>query len=41
MTWYLYVVRTVDQRLYAGVSTDVERRFADPDGDLKYSAEKP
>lgn len=29
MTWYLYVVRTVDRHLYAGVSTDVERRFAE------------
>jgi putative endonuclease len=29
LTWYLYVVRTVDKYLYAGVSTDVERRFAE------------
>lgn len=29
MIWYLYIVRTVDRHLYAGVSTDVERRFAE------------
>ena len=29
MVWYLYVVRTIDRHLYAGVSTDVERRFAE------------
>lgn len=25
--WYLYIVRTVDQLMYAGISTDVQRRF--------------
>jgi putative endonuclease len=25
--WYLYIVRTVDDSLYAGISTDVTRRF--------------
>jgi putative endonuclease len=25
--WYLYIVRTVDNTLYAGISTDVPRRF--------------
>ncbi|HWR68026.1 MAG TPA: GIY-YIG nuclease family protein [Desulfomonilia bacterium] len=25
--WHLYVVRTVDGSLYAGISTDVERRY--------------
>ena len=29
MIWHLYVIRTVDQYLYAGVSTDVQRRFAE------------
>ncbi|MBI2502480.1 MAG: GIY-YIG nuclease family protein [Candidatus Latescibacteria bacterium] len=29
MIWYLYIVRTVDRHLYAGVSTDVERRFSE------------
>lgn len=29
LIWYLYVVCTVDGHLYAGVSTDVERRFAE------------
>ena len=27
MTWYLYVVRTVKGTLYAGVATDVKRRY--------------
>jgi putative endonuclease len=27
--WYLYVVRTVDGTLYAGISTDVRRRFGE------------
>jgi putative endonuclease len=25
--WYLYIVRTVDNSMYAGISTDVSRRF--------------
>lgn len=25
--WHLYVIRTTDQKLYAGVTTDVQRRF--------------
>jgi putative endonuclease len=25
--WYLYIVRTVDNSMYAGISTDVVRRF--------------
>jgi putative endonuclease len=27
MPWHLYVIRTTDQKLYAGVTTDVQRRF--------------
>ena len=27
MAWHLYVVRTVDDTLYAGIATDVERRY--------------
>jgi len=27
MPWHLYVIRTVDHTLYAGVTTDVARRF--------------
>lgn len=25
--WYLYLIRTADNRLYTGISTDVERRL--------------
>lgn len=25
--WYLYIIRTVDQCMYTGISTDVQRRF--------------
>jgi putative endonuclease len=27
--WYLYVVRTVDNFLYTGITTDVDRRYAE------------
>ena len=27
MTWYLYVIRTIDGSLYAGITTDVRRRY--------------
>ena len=27
VTWHFYVIRTVDGRLYAGVATDVRRRY--------------
>lgn len=26
-TWFLYVIRTLDDTLYTGISTDVDRRF--------------
>lgn len=28
-TWYLYMIRRADGSLYTGISTDVERRFAE------------
>lgn len=27
LTWYLYVIRTVSGALYAGIATDVRRRY--------------
>jgi putative endonuclease len=27
VSWFLYVIRTVDNFFYAGITTDVERRF--------------
>lgn len=27
LAWHLYVIRTADRKLYAGVTTDVQRRF--------------
>lgn len=27
--WHLYILRTADDRLYTGISTDVERRFSE------------
>ena len=27
MPWHLYVIRTADRKLYAGVTKDVQRRF--------------
>ena len=29
MTWYVYIIRASDERLYTGVTTDVERRFSE------------
>ena len=28
-TWYVYIIRCSDASLYTGVTTDVERRFAE------------
>ena len=27
MCWFLYLIRTADNRLYTGITTDVPRRF--------------
>ena len=27
MIWHVYLIRTVDDRLYAGITTDVQRRY--------------
>ncbi|MGB0450178.1 MAG: GIY-YIG nuclease family protein [Porticoccaceae bacterium] len=27
--WYVYIIRATDQSLYTGITTDVERRFAE------------
>ncbi|MFX5085323.1 GIY-YIG nuclease family protein, partial [Acinetobacter baumannii] len=27
MCWFLYLIRTADNRLYTGITTDVARRF--------------
>ena len=27
--WFVYMIRTTDQSLYTGITTDVERRFAE------------
>jgi putative endonuclease len=27
--WYVYMIRAADQSLYTGITTDVERRFAE------------
>ncbi|MEO3990332.1 GIY-YIG nuclease family protein [Pseudocitrobacter cyperus] len=28
MLWFLYLIRTADDKLYTGITTDVARRFA-------------
>lgn len=28
MCWFIYLIRTADNRLYTGITTDVTRRFA-------------
>ncbi|ADE54528.1 Excinuclease ABC C subunit domain protein [Coraliomargarita akajimensis DSM 45221] len=32
MSWWVYMIRCADDSLYAGVATDVERRFAEHAG---------
>ena len=27
--WYVYIIRATDQSLYTGITTDVERRYAE------------
>lgn len=27
--WYVYIIRASDERLYTGITTDVERRFGE------------
>ena len=27
--WYVYIIRATDQSLYTGITTDVQRRFAE------------
>lgn len=39
MGWYVYIIRASDDSLYTGVTTDVERRFAEhgsPDKGARY-----
>ena len=33
--WYVYIIRASDERLYTGVTTDVERRFSEHCSPLK------
>ena len=37
-TWFLYVIRYKQGRLYTGITTDVERRFAEHAGNDKKGA---
>ena len=27
--WYVYIIKASDERLYTGITTDVERRFSE------------
>ena len=31
--WFVYIVRCADQTLYTGITTDIERRVAEHNGD--------
>ena len=33
--WFVYMIRASDERLYTGITTDVERRFNEHCGSLK------
>lgn len=36
--WFVYVIQTVKNRLYTGITTDIERRFQEHNGDLPRGA---
>lgn len=36
--WFVYIIQTVKNRLYTGITTDVERRFQEHKGDLPRGA---
>lgn len=40
MTWYVYMVRCADDSLYTGVTTDVERRICEHNGEFKNKGAK-
>jgi len=33
--WYVYIIRASDDRLYTGITTDVERRFSEHGSPVK------
>ncbi len=37
-SWFVYIIQTVKNRLYTGITTDVERRFQEHKGDLPRGA---
>jgi putative endonuclease len=37
-SWFLYMVRCVDDTLYTGITTDVERRISEHNGDDRIGA---
>lgn len=37
-SWFVYIIQTVRNRLYTGITTDVERRFQEHKGDLPRGA---
>lgn len=36
--WFVYIIQTVKNRLYTGITTDVQRRFQEHNGDLPRGA---
>jgi putative endonuclease len=36
--WFVYMIQTVKNRLYTGITTDVDRRFQEHNGDLPRGA---
>jgi putative endonuclease len=37
-SWFVYIIQTVKNRFYTGITTDVERRFQEHRGDLSRGA---
>jgi putative endonuclease len=38
MSWYIYIVRCADNTLYTGVTTDIERRVREHNGEIQRGA---
>lgn len=37
-SWFVYIIQTLKNRLYTGITTNVERRFQEHSGDLPRGA---
>lgn len=40
VVWYVYILRCADNTLYSGITTDVKRRVAEHNGEIKNKGAK-